>query len=41
MRAQIHGMQQGLRNAQDGISMVQTAEGGLSETHAILQRMAS
>jgi flagellin len=39
MRAQIRGMQQGLRNAQDGVSMIQTAEGALSETHAILQRM--
>ena len=39
MRSQIRGMQQGLRNAQDGVSMIQTAEGALSETHAILQRM--
>ena len=39
MRAQIRGMQQGLRNAQDGVSMIQTAEGALSETHSILQRM--
>ena len=39
MRSQISGMQQGLRNAQDGVSMIQTAEGALSETHAILQRM--
>ncbi|MQA00984.1 MAG: flagellin [Dehalococcoidia bacterium] len=39
MRAQVRGMQQGLRNAQDGVSMIQTAEGALSETHAILQRM--
>ena len=39
MRAQVNGMQQGLRNAQDGVSMIQTAEGALSETHAILQRM--
>src|SRR5712691_1784094 len=39
MRSQIQGMQQGLRNAQDGISMIQTAEGALSETTAILQRM--
>jgi flagellin len=39
MRAQINGMQQGLRNAQDGVSMIQTAEGALSETTAILQRM--
>ncbi|MQA00606.1 MAG: flagellin [Dehalococcoidia bacterium] len=39
MRAQIRGMKQGLRNAQDGVSMIQTAEGAMSETHAILQRM--
>ncbi|MBM3140194.1 MAG: hypothetical protein FJZ92_08270 [Chloroflexi bacterium] len=39
MRAQVRGMQHGLRNAQDGVSMIQTAEGALSETHAILQRM--
>lgn len=39
MRAQIRGMQQGQRNAQDGISMLQTTEGALNEVHAILQRM--
>ena len=39
MRGQINGLDQASRNAQDGISMVQTAEGGLNETHAILQRM--
>ena len=39
MRAQIRGMQQGQRNAQDGVSMLQTAEGALSEVHAILQRV--
>jgi len=39
MRAQIRGMRMGLRNAQDGVSMIQTAEGALNETHAILQRM--
>jgi flagellin len=39
MRAQIRGLQQGLRNAQDGISLIQTAEGALNEVHAILQRM--
>ena len=39
MRAQIKGLDQATRNAQDGISMVQTAEGALSETHSILQRM--
>ena len=39
MRSQIGGMKQAARNAQDGISLVQTAEGALQETHAILQRM--
>jgi flagellin len=39
MRAQIRGLQQASRNAQDGISMIQTAEGALNETHSILQRM--
>ncbi|WP_418223619.1 flagellin [Clostridium isatidis] len=39
MRAQIRGLNQASRNAQDSISLVQTAEGGLNETHAILQRM--
>ncbi|MSQ31547.1 MAG: hypothetical protein EXR64_05975 [Dehalococcoidia bacterium] len=39
MRAQIRGMQQGQRNAQDGISMLQTTEGALNETTAILQRL--
>ncbi|MCX7694222.1 MAG: flagellin [Caloramator sp.] len=39
MRGQIRGLQQASRNAQDGISMIQTAEGALQETHAILQRM--
>src|SRR5690554_2781273 len=39
MRGQIRGLKQASRNAQDGISMIQTAEGGLGETHAILQRM--
>ncbi|WML35498.1 flagellin Hag [Clostridium sp. OS1-26] len=39
MRGQIRGLDQASRNAQDGISMIQTAEGGLNETHAILQRM--
>jgi flagellin len=39
MRGQIRGLQQAQRNSQDGISLVQTAEGGLNETHAILQRM--
>ncbi len=39
MRAQIRGLDQASRNAQDGISMIQTAEGGLNEAHSILQRM--
>ncbi|RRD91431.1 flagellin [Clostridiales bacterium COT073_COT-073] len=39
MRAQIRGMSQASRNAQDGISVVQTAEGALDEVHSILQRM--
>ena len=39
MRGQIRGLEQGSTNAQDGISMIQTAEGALNETHAILQRM--
>ncbi|PFG37405.1 flagellin [Flavimobilis soli] len=39
LRAQINGTKQAVRNAQDGISVVQTAEGALTETHAILQRM--
>ncbi|QGU00428.1 Flagellin protein FlaA [Candidatus Syntrophocurvum alkaliphilum] len=39
MRAQIRGLQQAERNAQDGISLIQTAEGALNETHDILQRM--
>jgi flagellin len=39
MRGQIRGLQQGSRNAQDGISMIQTAEGSVNETHSILQRM--
>ncbi|MEK4027937.1 MULTISPECIES: flagellin [Bacillaceae] len=39
MRAQVRGLDQGSKNAQDGISLIQTAEGGLNETHAILQRM--
>ncbi|HCC06906.1 MAG TPA: flagellin [Clostridiales bacterium] len=39
MRGQIRGLGQAARNAQDGISMIQTAEGALNETHSILQRM--
>ncbi len=39
MRGQIRGLNQASRNAMDGISLMQTAEGALNETHAILQRM--
>lgn len=39
MRAQINGLNQASRNAQDGISLIQTAEGALDESHSILQRM--
>lgn len=39
MRAQIRGLEMATKNAQDGISLIQTAEGALTETHAILQRM--
>ncbi|WP_160032749.1 flagellin N-terminal helical domain-containing protein [Paenibacillus sp. An7] len=39
MRGQIRGLDMASKNGQDGISMIQTAEGALSETHSILQRM--
>ncbi len=39
MRAQIRGLNQATANANDGISLIQTAEGGLNETHSILDRM--
>lgn len=39
MRGQIRGLQTASRNSQDGISLIQTAEGALGESHAILQRM--
>ena len=39
MRGQIRGLDQASRNGQDGISLIQTAEGALNETHDILQRM--
>ena len=39
MRSQIRGLNQASTNAQDGISMIQTAEGALAESHSILQRM--
>lgn len=39
MRGQVRGLTQASRNAQDSISLIQTAEGALNETHSILQRM--
>jgi len=39
LRSQVGGLKVAVRNAQDGISVVQTAEGALTETHAILQRL--
>lgn len=39
MRAQIRGLNMASRNAQDAVSMVQTADGALSEVHSMLQRM--
>jgi len=39
MRGQISGLSMAIKNAQDGISLIQTAEGALSEVHSILQRM--
>ncbi|PKM82404.1 MAG: flagellin [Firmicutes bacterium HGW-Firmicutes-14] len=39
MRSQIKGLNRAIQNAQDGISLLQTAEGALNETHSILQRM--
>ncbi|MFC7373026.1 flagellin [Fictibacillus iocasae] len=39
MRGQIRGLDQASRNSQDSISLIQTAEGALNETHSILQRM--
>jgi flagellin len=39
MRGQIRGLDQASTNANDGISLIQTAEGALNETHSILQRM--
>jgi flagellin len=40
MRAQLRGLGQAIRNANDGISLLQTAEGALEETHAMLHRLA-
>src|SRR3954466_12238456 len=39
LRSEIRGSSQAQRNAQDGISFLQTAEGGLTEVHSMLQRM--
>ena len=39
MRSQIRGLNKASSNAQDGISLIQVAEGALNETHSILQRM--
>jgi len=39
MRGQVKGLSMATKNAQDGISMIQTAEGALNESHAIIQRM--
>ena len=39
MRGQIRGLEMASKNAQDGISLIQTAEGALTETHSILQRV--
>ena len=39
MRAQVRGLEQASTNAQDGVSLIQTAEGALNETHAMLQRI--
>lgn len=41
MRAEINGMNQAARNVQDAASLVQTADGAMSQMHAILQRMSS
>ena len=39
MRSQIRGLNKASTNAEDGVSLIQTAEGALNETHSILQRM--
>src|SRR4051812_47997967 len=39
LRAQVSGLRQATRNAQDGVSVVQTAEGALTEVHSMLNRM--
>ena len=40
MRAQVRGLNMASKNSQDAISLIQTAEGALTETHSILQRMS-
>ncbi|PHV69175.1 flagellin, partial [Sporanaerobium hydrogeniformans] len=39
MRSQVKGLNQASRNAQDGVSLIQTAEGALGEVHNMLGRM--
>ena len=39
MRNQIRGINQAVKNSEDGVSLIQTAEGNMSEIHSILQRM--
>ncbi|MDR7434384.1 MAG: flagellin FliC, partial [Armatimonadota bacterium] len=39
LRSQVRGLNQAVRNAQDAVSLIQTAEGALNETHGILQRI--
>ncbi len=39
LTGQVNGLAQAQRNAQDGVSMVQTAEGSLNQVHAMLQRI--
>ncbi|MBL92640.1 MAG: flagellin, partial [Myxococcales bacterium] len=39
LRAEVKGLNQASRNAQDGINMIQTAEGAMEEVHTMLQRM--
>ena len=41
MRSQVRGLNKASSNAQDGVSLIQTAEGALNEAHSILQRMNS
>ena len=41
LRSQVNGLNQAQANAQDGVSLIQTAEGALNEVHSILQRMRS